>query len=175
MQARLFRPGVRVEHEPEDILKDNCRIGRQAINMLQGIEIPVEQFVPVAVDQTGIVMEDSLDAGDRSCSVADKLIDKIQHFLHISQLIFRCGSGNAVADKDQKRLLDLVFVEPCTRCAVKLHLLVEGQQAAGQIQMTLLFVDAAFQVVDPIILAVTVLVEILVGIVHDDGLPVLFH
>ena len=41
--------------------------------------------------------------------------------------------------------------------------------------MTLLLVNASSQVVDSVILTVTVAIEILVGVIHNDGFPVFLH
>ena len=120
---------------------------------------------------------------DRLCAVAQEFVEEKQHFFHIcEQILFRLRKaaafdrrGNTVAHENQKGLFNPEFPQ-CIRLHLKqLHLLIEGQQAAYQIQMLLFRVHATLQIIDAVVLAVSVAVEILVGIIHNDGFPVFLH
>ena len=56
-----------------------------------------------------------------------------------------------------------------------LHLLIERQQTSHQIQVALFLNDAFLQIINAVVFSVTVVVEILIGIVHDDGFSVFLH
>ena len=68
-----------------------------------------EQLVSSAINQAGIIIEHSINAPDGCCPVADELVDKVEHFLHVGQLFLGCGCSDAIPDKDQQRLLNLKF------------------------------------------------------------------
>ena len=143
--------------------------------MLQAVEIPIEQLVSGGVDEAGVVLQHRPDALHGFAAVSEELIQEGQDLLHVGQLLLGGAGSDTVAHKDQQGLFNRKLPQCRASFRKEVHLLIEGEQAAGEVQILGLPVDAAAEIVDPIILAVAVVVEVLVGIVHQNGLSVFLH
>ena len=164
----------------KDIGKYRCRVNVVAENVLQRQKFMVEQFLSAAIHQPGILVQNSTNMFNRLCAVTQEGVQEYQHFFHIGKQLFfgLCQvaafdrSGNAVANKYQQRLFNVEFAQLVRLNLKQLHLLIEGQQTADQIKVPLFRINGILQIIDAVIFSVAIVVEILVGVVHDDGFSV---
>ena len=80
--------------------------------------------------------------------------------------------GHRLAEEHPERLRHVERRPVCTLVPPDTALLVEGEEAAEEVEIAVLVLDAGRQVRDVVVLAVAVLVEPAVGVVEQQALPV---
>src|SRR5659263_25759 len=80
---------------------------------------------------------------------------------------------DTATDQNEQRPIQQVRIQSGTGVAVESKLLIEAEECAGEVQLSMRRVEVFFQVQDMVVLAISVLVEVLVGVIKQDALSVL--
>ena len=133
VQARFIRNSIRVEHDVHHIGINILGVDGMAEDILQRQEIAVEKLMPVGINQAGVLIQHGLNPSDGFCFIAHESIQEGQHFLHVGQFFLAGLGSNTVTNEYQQRLFNLERRIFLTMGQVQFHLLIEGEQAAGQV------------------------------------------
>ena len=175
MQSGFICDGVSIEHNSQQIIEHISRIQMMIRHFLKAYKIAIEQFIASAINQTSIFIQHRLDSANGSCAIPDESINEKQDFFNISQVFILRGSDYSIAHKYHQRLLNFERSILFSISMVQLHLLIEGQETASQVKRLLLCINGFAQIVDAIILSISILIEEFVGIIHHNGFAILIQ